>query len=126
MKIKIYISIIFLCAFTCVVSAQALQNSEKSDEQTKWIGESIQEINTLKVGDARANLLKIFTIEGGISTALKQTFVYRKCPYIKVDVEFEPIGRPERNTEGRITSVEDNRDKIKFISKPYLEFSVVD
>ena len=126
MRIKTFVSIILLCAFTLVVQAQSLQNSRKSEEQNKWASESLQEIETIKVGNTRADLLEIFTTEGGISTALNRKFVYRKCSYIKVDVEFEAVGRAERNADGRVTSVEDNRDKIKSISKPYLEWSIID
>lgn len=126
MKSKIFISIIFLCASAFVVPAQSLQNSQRLEEQNKWIIESLQEIKTIKVGNTRADLLKIFTTEGGISTALERTFVYRKCPNIKVDVEFEAGGRPEKDAAGRLTSIEDNKDKIKSISKPYLEWSIID
>lgn len=125
MRKQIFASIIFLCASAFVISAQSHQVSEKPEAQSKWIAERLQEIKTIQVGNTRADLLKIFTTEGGISTALKRTFIYRKCPYIKVDVEFEAVGRAERNAEGRQTSVEDNGDRIKSISKPYLEWSIM-
>jgi hypothetical protein len=80
----------------------------------------------IKVGMTRADLLKVFTTEGGLSSGLNRTYVYRECPYIKVDVEFEPVGRPARDTDGRVTLVEANEDVIKKISKPYLEWSVSD
>jgi len=43
-----------------------------------------------------------------------------------VDVKFTPVGRPERDRDGRMTSVQDPRDVIKEISRPYLEFSIAD
>ena len=117
---------ILLCALALIVSAQSLRDSQKSEENTKWISDSLREMKTIEVGKTRADLLKVFTTEGGLSTGLHRTYVYRKCPYIKVDVEFEAIGRPARNTEGRVTLDEDNKDKIKSISKPYLEWSIQD
>ncbi len=117
---------ILLCAFALIVSAQSLRDSQKSEENTKWISDSLREMKTIEVGKTRADLLEVFTTEGGISTGLRRTYVYRKCPYIKVDVEFEAVGRPARDVEGRVTLGEDNRDKIKSISKPYLELSNVD
>ena len=117
---------ILLCALALIVSAQSLRDSQKSEENTKWISDSLREMKTIEVGKTRADLLKVFTTEGGLSTGLHRTYVYRKCPYIKVDVEFEAIGRPARNTEGRVTLNEDNKDKIKSISKPYLEWSIQD
>ncbi len=117
---------ILLCALALIVSAQSLRDSQKSEENTKWISDSLREMKTIEVGKTRADLLKVFTTEGGLSTGLNRTYVYRKCPYIKVDVEFEAVGRTARDAEGRVTVKEDDRDKIKSISKPYLELSIVD
>jgi hypothetical protein len=102
------------------------QSSQKSQAQTEWIASSLREMQKIKVGMTRADLLNVFTTEGGLSTGLNRTFVYRECSYIKVDVEFEPVGRPARDMEGRVTLEEDSRDIIKKISKPYLEWSVLD
>jgi len=63
----------------------------------------------------RTDLLRVFTTEGGISTARERTYVFRECPYTKVHVEFEAVG-------GR----EQQNDRIKTISKPYLEWAIVD
>ncbi len=117
---------ILLCALALIVSAQSLRDSRKSEENTKWISDSLREMKTIEVGKTRAELLKVFTTEGGLSTGLNRTYVYRQCSYIKVDVEFEAVGRPARDANGRVTLDEDNRDKIKSISKPYLEWSIMD
>ncbi|HEX8198028.1 MAG TPA: hypothetical protein VF571_17680 [Pyrinomonadaceae bacterium] len=121
-----FTSAILLCAVALIVSAQSLQNSQKSQEQMKWISDSLREMQTIQVGKTREDLLKVFATEGGLSTALHRTYVYRGCPYIKVDVEFEAVGRSEKDGEGRVTLKEDKRDKIKSISKPYLERSIMD
>ena len=92
----------------------------------EWVAESLQRMQTVKPGMTRADLLKVFTTEGGISTRLSSTYVYRECPYFKVDVEFEAVGRPARDRDGRVTLVESGRDIIKKISRPYLEFSEAD
>jgi hypothetical protein len=65
----------------------------------------------------RAELLKVFTIEGGLSTATHRTFVYHGCRYIKVDVEFTLSAPTQNILEERPT------DTISKISKPYLEWS---
>jgi hypothetical protein len=102
------------------------QSSQTSKAQTEWIANSLREIQKIKVGMRRADLLKVFTTEGGISTGLRRTYVYRACAYIKVDVEFDAVGRPARDSEGRVTLVESDRDIILKISKPYLEWNVLD
>jgi hypothetical protein len=87
-------------------------------EHTRWIATSLREMQTIKAGMSREELLKVFTTEGGLSTNLFRKYVYRDCPYIKVDVEFAPT------QEGR--QVERQDDKITKISKPYLEFGIYD
>ena len=107
-------------------STAPAQSPQKSQGPTEWIANSLKEIQKIKVGMTRADLLKVFTTEGGLSTGLTRTYVYRECPYIKVDVEFEPVGRPARNAEGRVTLVESGEDVIRTISKPYLAWMVID
>ncbi len=115
-----------LFALLLTISILPAQGVRKSEGQTEWIAHSLKEMQKIRVGMTRADLLKVFTTEGGLSTALNRTYVYRECPYIKVDVEFEPAGRPARDREGRVTLIEANEDVIKKISKPYLEWSVMD
>lgn len=60
--------------------------------------------------------------EGGISNRMWRRYVHRSCPYIKLDVEFEPVG-DERN----LMMMEKPADKITKISeRPFLELSIVD
>jgi len=74
----------------------------------------------------RGDLLKVFRTEGGESTRLQRTFVSRDCPYFKVDVEFRAAGGPDRDNARFVTLVKDNRDIIIKVSKPYLQFSIMD
>jgi hypothetical protein len=83
-------------------------------------------MQTVQPGMTRKDLLEVFTTEGGLSTGLQRTYVSQDCPYFKVDVEFDAVGRPNRDGEGRVTAVEDNRDVIVKISRPYLQFSTLD
>ena len=83
-------------------------------------------METVKVGMTRADLLKVFTSDGGLFTGLRRTFVSRDCQYFKVDVEFEAVGRPGRDSEGRVTLLEGPADRIATISRPYLARLVID
>ena len=83
-------------------------------------------MQSIKPGMTREALLKVFTTEGGLSTGLHRTYVYSECPYFKVDVQFQAIGRPDRDGDGRVTLIEDRHDIIVKISQPYLQFSTVD
>jgi hypothetical protein len=83
-------------------------------------------MQTIKPGMTREALLKVFTTEGGLSTGLQRTFVSRDCPFFKVDVEFQAVGRSNRDGNGRVSLVESSQDVILKISRPYLQFSIGD
>jgi hypothetical protein len=70
----------------------------------------------VKVGTIRSELMTVFTTEGGLATSSQRTYVYRQCPYIKVDVKFAASSREE----------ELPADRIVQISRPYLAWLVVD
>ena len=97
-----------------------------SDGHLAWVVEVLNRMETIKPGMTRKALLTVFTTEGGLYTALRRTFVSRDCPYFKVTVEFQPVGHPERDVNGRVTSVEGDSDIIKTISAPYLQHTVAD
>jgi len=99
------------------------QPSSTDPELTRQISEAIRDVSTVQVGMKRRDLLRVFTVEGGISTRLQRTYVYRRCPYVKVDVEFEEVAR---DAEGRVPLPESDEDVIKRISRPYLAWSVFD
>jgi hypothetical protein len=83
-------------------------------------------MQTIKPGMTRRELLIVFTTEGGTSTGLRRTFVSQDCPYFKADVTFHAFGRPSRDSDGRDTVAEDSRDIIVKISRPYLQFTIMD
>ena len=100
--------------------------AQSQGEHVAWVADELIRMQSIKPDMTRAELLEVFTTEGGLSTALRRTFVSRNCPYFKVDVEFRPVGRPARDADGRVTSAEDERDVIATISRPYLQFSIAD
>jgi hypothetical protein len=97
--------------------------SQAPPSYVAWVGDVLTQMQKINSGMTRNDLLKVFTIEGGLSTGLQRTFVSRDCPYFKVDVEFNAVGRPNRDQDGYVTLFEDPRDIIIKISKPYLEFA---
>ena len=109
-----------------VANAQQADRRQSSPEHVAWVAEALKRMQTIKPGMTREALLTVFTTEGGIRTELQGTFVSRDCPYFKVDVEFQAVGRPNRGENGRVTLVEDSRDIIVTISRPYLQFSIHD
>jgi len=109
-----------LVALTVVAVVAMASPQTGKDSHTKWVAESLKEIETIKVGMTRKDLLTVFTTEGGISTRINQTFVFRKCPYIKVDVAFQ-IQEIDDALSG-----DENTDVITSISNPYLQWTISD
>src|SRR6185295_4140275 len=89
-------------------------SEEVGESLTKQISDILTECKKIAPGTTRKELLKVFTTEGGLSTAKHRIFVHRRCQYIKVDVDFtasDPKQKDERPT-----------DTVSKISKPYLEW----
>jgi hypothetical protein len=103
-----------------MITPSFAQDSATDREHTQWIGSVLRSIQTIKPGMTREQLLKVFTVEGGLSTRLHRTYVYKQCPYIKVSVEFTPVG----NLDDRLAEMPG--DKIRTISPPFLQYAIVD
>lgn len=120
------LSVIALWASSSVRPINHASHESCADDRNIWVARALEQMEAVKSGMAREDLLKTFTTEGGLSTGLHRTFVSRDCPYFKVDVEFKPVGRSDRDGNGRVTLEEDPRDIIVEISRPYLQFSIND
>lgn len=90
---------------------------EASHDYTAWISECLKHVQSIRPGATRGELLEVLRTEGGESTRFWRTYVYKECPYIKVDIEFKAAG------EG---TLENERDVIMKVSKPFLEWSILD
>ncbi len=70
----------------------------------------------MRPGMTKADLLKVFTEDGGLQRIQRRRFVLRSCHLIKVEIDFDvPEGTP-------LSAIPpDNELRIKSISRPYLE-----
>jgi hypothetical protein len=122
--------VIALLASTVMGSVRVLHASPGDPESylahLAWVAEVLNRMETINPGTTRKTLLTVFTTEGGLSTGLRCTYASLDCPYFKVDVEFQAVGRPDRDADGRETLVESDEDIILTISRPYVQFSIVD
>ena len=106
--------------------ARAGEPAESTPDHAAWVADSLERMEAVEPGMTRADLLQVFATEGGLSTGLQRTYVFRECPYFKVDVEFDSVARPPRDQDGRVTLHESPGDIIEGISRPYLAWSVAD
>jgi hypothetical protein len=83
-------------------------------DHTSWVGNIVNWTHDIHPGMTRRDLLRLFTMESGISTPTHRSYVLKECRYIHVDVEFSLVG-PRQNL------MEMPEDEIAQISKPYLD-----
>jgi hypothetical protein len=98
--------LIGLLAFVSILLGQNQAPSPpKGDwEHTLWIDGTLTAIESIEVGKSHKELDSLFEPEGGIhARAEGYVYIYKQCPYIKVNVQFT------------------NDGKISRISRPYLE-----
>jgi hypothetical protein len=98
---------------------EGVYESAVTETQTKLgleIGNVLKLCQTIKPGMSRAELSKVFSTQAGLSAVTHGTYVYRDCPYVKVDVDFAPSGSKQ--------DVERPTDVVTRISKPWLEWSI--
>lgn len=112
----VFLCIIFLNAIAQSESQERIPQPRFDSEHTQWIAAALKAIQTIKVGMTRRDLMKLFTVEGGLSTTSQRAYVYQRCPYIKVDVKFAALSREEERPS----------DKTIEISRPYLAWSIAD
>jgi hypothetical protein len=92
---------------------------------TRSIDQVLKDVSSIQMGMTRAELLHVFTTEGGLSTRDGQQYVYRRCPYIKIIVRFR---RPaDADPDWNDAPDQDwTGDIIESVSKPFLEYPVTD
>jgi hypothetical protein len=113
------------CVLLAVVALGFLVTPSRAGDEvdknlTKRISDILTECTKITRGTTRTELLKVFTTEGGISTAKHRTLVHHRCPYIKVDVDFTLSDPKQSAVDERPT------DTVSKISKPYLDWSIGD
>ncbi|MGC4013452.1 MAG: hypothetical protein QM755_02880 [Luteolibacter sp.] len=100
-----------------LLKADAKENQPDQDKiLSDKVAEILKETIALKAGSKRIDLDPHFTTEGGISTASQRTYVSKRCPYIKIQVRFQPVNARKESPE----------DTILEVSKPFLEYAVID
>jgi hypothetical protein len=119
-----------LCILLLVVAASSLAAQQsgggpsaavKADkEHTEWIESVLRSVDAIQPGMTRKELSSMFIEQGGgLWSRSQRAYVFRPCPYIKIDVKFAsfPKGGPFD---------EQPDDKIVEVSRPYLQYFVSD
>lgn len=120
---------VILFVVCALLTINSLLHSHRSHDQ--WLQERYFEATSIKEGMTRADLVKIFRIDGGLQPFLPTRYVLKSSSLIKVDVEFDvPEGSkvlPEdlrfemNDLKDQFRFVSNDKLKIKHISRPYVE-----
>lgn len=94
--------------------------ADASEDRISWVARSLLEMQSIRQGSTREELLKVFVGEGGVSNRFKRRYAYRDCPYFKVNVEFSAAASPEERVKEQL------QDAVTKISTPFLEWPVAD
>src|SRR5580704_12131289 len=100
MKKLLAVALLAMIGLAVAIRSEAQQTTAA---HVAWVSEVLERMQTMKPGMTRKTLLTVFTPQGGLFSGLRRTFVSRDCPYFKVDVEFQAVGRPSRDENGRVT-----------------------
>jgi hypothetical protein len=111
---------VFALLLLMAVSPRIYAGEENSDG-CGVVAEALAAAGELKPGMVRSDLeKKNFVPDGGISFPSSGTYVFKKCHYIKIDVEFDA------HDFDKTTHSLSRTDPIVKVSKPYLAYPVAD
>jgi hypothetical protein len=97
-------------------TAQVKVFTQEEGKHYAWLGDRLTEAYSVQVGMSRADLLKVFDVDGGLQRIPPERYILRSCDMIKVKVQFE---LPKGTSRDKLPP--DIELKISAISKPYLE-----
>lgn len=101
-------------------------SSQPVPDHVQWVADTLRKMQTIQPGMSRAQLEQVFTTEGGLSSALQRTFISRDCRYFKVDVTFRHASSVPSDHSRNAQLNEMLDDVVVTISRPYLQFSIMD
>lgn len=119
-----------LCILLLVVAVASLTAQETSGdpnaslkaekEHSEWIESVLDSVDAIQPGMTRKELSSMFVEQGGGPWSRSQrAYVFKQCPYIKIDVKFALVAKGGPFDE-------QPEDKIVEVSRPYLQYFVSD
>lgn len=129
-----------VCCVLAAVGFGLLRHAPPERSHDDWLHEKYLQATSVKEGMTRADLLKLFVMDGGIQPGVPTRYVLKSSRMIKVDVEFDvpdavrgqfvtedgaatpaDASKSKTSPRGGFQVTPDEQLKIKSISRPYLE-----
>ena len=105
----------FVGGVLLAAGSNAVPKAATPNSDCRLVVQAIEATNRLKPGMLRAEVEKDFREDGGLFFRETGRYTFRTCGYIKIDVEFSLEG-------GKGTPTPSPNDRIKKVSRPYLEY----
>ena len=86
------------------------------------VQDALKAVGGVHQGMKRRDLEKDFRLDGGVqfNNQAYQIYVYRPCPYIKIEVGFE------RKDEQGNWAMGGPNDVVKYVAHPFIDYPVMD
>ena len=98
-------------------------DSASQEMRNKWIDKILRQILAIQPGMRRSDLDALFRQDGGINPIGRQyRYVLKECPSIKIDVQFKDYAGTDQSQQ----SPQGQDAEIESVSKPYLQWSIMD
>jgi hypothetical protein len=111
----------FLILAVLVFSPFTLNGSARNDQSAtscQRLAQALSAYGKVKIGSTRSDLERYFSRDGGFQTPSSTRYVYSKCEYLQVEVEFE-LAKPDE-------IVFSANDRVTKISRLYVEYPAKD
>lgn len=99
-------------AFAEVLAAAAPAPRAGEDACVAWVRRCLKDIQSIKPGQTRADVLEKFDQSGGLYRRQLTTYMYKKCPFFKISITFEPADAGDKLSP---------KDRIVKVATPFLE-----
>lgn len=108
-----------------VLFARAGSRDKPCQAFTVSVDAAMQSVARIHPGLTRADVEKEFEMDGGLQSVTPSRYVLKKCPDIKVDIEFKAAdgGQPQISPSSPEFSP---TDLVVKVGKPYLEYPDMD
>ena len=117
MKFYLKLSLMFLLAGFSLVSGQGA-GRQSQYSACDIVGQALTDSQQIKTGNVRGEVERYFERDGGAQFPNSTKYVYKKCRYLHIDVEFESKAVP-----GHLFSP---GDVVVRTSKLYVDYSAKD
>jgi len=115
-RIAKFSPVVLLMGVLFVVSPRAEQDNDRTS--CSLIEQALKDYQQIKTAGKRHDIAKYFEPDGGLQFPARTRYVYPKCDYLHVDVEFE-LAKPTEIASGP-------DDRVISVSKLYVEYPAKD